>query len=68
MDVTTRKEVKMDGYTEARKIDGILSDLLEVHPLEKEENLKEWQKLLRTVGSTLALIGQDIEDKRGEKT
>ena len=50
----------MDGYEEARRIDKILSDLLEKYPIESY--YRQWWKLTRTVKSTLDIIDYAVMD------
>jgi len=50
---------KLDGFEAARKIDKILSDLLEKHPMRKEWH--EWWKLTRTIQSSLDIIEHGIK-------
>lgn len=49
---------KMDGYAEARKVDKILSDLLEKRPIRKQP--EEWLRLLRTIKTTVDLIEHGV--------
>lgn len=45
----------MNGYDEAYKIDTMLNNLLETNPIS-QDNVFEWEKLVRTVKTTLKII------------
>jgi len=51
----------MDGWMEAAAFEDGLEDLKKKYPIEN--NRKEWQKFLRTVGTTLDAIRKDIDER-----
>ncbi len=51
---------KLHGYSEAEKIDDRLNDLLDEHKIVKD-SLPEWRNLVRTIHTSLNLIGERVE-------
>ena len=66
MSDTSADRFRFNGYESAQEIDDSLNELLENHSITKE-NLPEWRNLVRTIHTSLKLIGEKIEQVGEQK-